>query len=138
MKSGSLARRARLKKVSLGGARRNRELEKTKRIVRARSGGRCEVLPFPWDSYRCHRRAEDFHHVVKRSQGGRHDPANVIHLCRCCHHWTDHAYSARLGRLVIVPREAGRFSCRLIFAKDKAEGLRVVAAWKATLKAPPA
>jgi hypothetical protein len=50
-------------------------------IVRARSGGICEVC-------RAHR-AESFHHRKNRSQGGRWDPANGLDTCgdgtRGCH-----------------------------------------------------
>jgi len=49
-----------------------------KEQVFERSGEVCE-----W----CHRqRATQIHHIKKRSQGGKDDPDNLIHLCMDCHH----------------------------------------------------
>lgn len=49
-----------------------------RRLVYARSGGACE---------RCDQaRAVHWHHRQNRSQGGRWEPANGLHLCAHCHH----------------------------------------------------
>lgn len=55
-----------------------------RRIVRARSGGRCEArLPG------CFGRAHTFHHRLRRSQGGPWTPSNGLDVCgdgtRGCH-----------------------------------------------------
>jgi 5-methylcytosine-specific restriction endonuclease McrA len=60
--------------------------------VFAREGYQCRV---PW----CRASAVDVHHVVKRSQAGTDDAANLIALCRRCHDQADAPY--RAGRLVI-------------------------------------
>jgi hypothetical protein len=50
-----------------------------RRTVAARSGGVCE---------RCDAaRAAHWHHRQNRSQGGRWEPANGLHLCARCHHY---------------------------------------------------
>lgn len=50
----------------------------TRKAVTGRSGGVCE-----W----CHRaRATDKHHRINQSQGGGWHPANIVDLCRECHH----------------------------------------------------
>ena len=44
------------------------------------------------DRHRCrrkgcnHKRFLDIHHIVPRSRGGTHDPANLVTLCSSCHH----------------------------------------------------
>ena len=46
-----------------------------------RSGGLCE---------RCRQeRATQAHHKTKRSQGGQHTAANLVHLCGRCHDWAE-------------------------------------------------
>lgn len=45
-------------------------------LVRERDGGRCVVCGFPH---------VQVHHIVFRSQGGRHDPENLVCLCAECH-----------------------------------------------------
>jgi len=50
-----------------------------RRVVYARSGGVCE---------RCDSaRAAHWHHRQNRSQGGRWEPTNGLHLCALCHHY---------------------------------------------------
>jgi len=58
-------------------------LAKSRKIVAGRSGGRCEA------SIRgvCSGGAECVHHVLRRSQGGGHEPENLLHLCHRCHGW---------------------------------------------------
>jgi hypothetical protein len=61
------------------------ELRKAKKIVKERSGGRCEArIPSV-----CTGRATDAHHVKMRSRGGKHDPGNLLDVCRHCHDWID-------------------------------------------------
>lgn len=65
-----------------------------RREVAERSGGLCELG--------CGRRAVHTHHRKLRSQGGRHEPANLLHLC-LTHHDEAHANPERayaLGWLV--------------------------------------
>lgn len=79
--------------------------------VFARSYGRCAV---PW----CVHRADDAHHVVKRSQGGTHDPrTNGVALCRIHHEQTDYPY--KLGRLVVVNLAPERFDFCVTFSKRR-------------------
>jgi hypothetical protein len=59
------------------------ELRKAKKAVRERSGGKCEArIPSV-----CTGRATDAHHVKMRSRGGKHDPSNLLDVCRRCHDW---------------------------------------------------
>jgi len=49
----------------------------TRKVVRARSEGQCEIhLGHP---------ASDMHHRLNRSQGGLWTPANILHICRESH-----------------------------------------------------
>lgn len=48
-----------------------------RRAVRERSGGICEACGTD--------RAEHVHHRKLRSQGGRHEPANLLHVSHACH-----------------------------------------------------
>lgn len=57
------------------------ELRKAKKIIKQRSGGRCEArIPSV-----CTGQATDAHHVKRRSRGGKHDPSNLLAVCRRCH-----------------------------------------------------
>ena len=49
-------------------------------FVRARSGGRCEIRRPD-----CLGPADQQHHKKKRSQGGSHDPINLVDTCQNCH-----------------------------------------------------
>lgn len=79
-----------------------------------RSDGRCEVVLV---GLRCIRRAQDPHHVQKRSQGGSDTADNLIAMCRDHHDRTDFPYPR--GRLVIRPLGQGRFECAIVTAPDK-------------------
>lgn len=60
----------------------NAEFERSRVIVRARSGGRCEA---PVHAPGCRGRAKHVHHVYLRSQG-RHDaPDDLLDLDPACH-----------------------------------------------------
>jgi len=78
---------------------------KVRAAVQKRSGGLCEV---GCTGHPCSESdtggAEvtawplELHHIVKRSQGGKHEPWNLAHLCRRHHEMTDAPYAK--GRLV--------------------------------------
>lgn len=52
--------------------------------LQERSEGRCEAGRFT-DNSRCCRRGTDPHHRLARSQGGKHELENLVHLCSTCH-----------------------------------------------------
>lgn len=54
--------------------------DRARRLVRGRSGGRCELLGR-------HAEATDYSHRYPRGRGGRWTPANALDLCRSCHAW---------------------------------------------------
>lgn len=55
-----------------------------KAALKVRSGGRCERVIGRW---RCANEAMDPHHVLAKSQGGKHTLENLLHLCRRCHNF---------------------------------------------------
>ncbi|AXN53512.1 HNH endonuclease [Gordonia phage Fryberger] len=64
-----------------------------RKTVSNRSGGLCE---------KCGRPGTDMHHRKSRSQGGKWNPANVIHLCRDCHaYMTTHPLKGYQGGWMI-------------------------------------
>jgi hypothetical protein len=78
-----------------------------KRDVVLRSKGRCEVVDM---GARCFFRADDFHHLVKRSAGGRkvETPDFLAHVCRAHHDRADNrGFSDKGGRLVGIPLGRG-------------------------------
>jgi 5-methylcytosine-specific restriction endonuclease McrA len=59
------------------------ELRKAKKIVKERSGGRCEArIPSI-----CTGRASEVHHVKSRARGGSHNPNQLLDCCSRCHFW---------------------------------------------------
>lgn len=55
---------------------------KCRRIVKERSNLICELCPHS---------GVQMHHRKNRSQGGRWEPSNILHLCVPCHTWfTEH------------------------------------------------
>jgi hypothetical protein len=60
-------------------------LEAAKAEVRGRSGGWCEASTpaCPPDRHR----ATQAHHRLPRSQGGKHDPDNLLDVCTPAHDW---------------------------------------------------
>ena len=55
-------------------------LRDAKHAVRERSRGQCEaVTPV------CTGKGEHFHHVLRRSQGGKHSAENLLHVAALCH-----------------------------------------------------
>ena len=49
---------------------------KVRREVAGRSGGWCEI-----DHDNCSLRATQMHHILRRSQGGKNEADNLLHLC---------------------------------------------------------
>lgn len=49
-----------------------------------RAGWRCE---FERDGQRCEARAEECHHMRRRSQGGTDDLSNLLAVCLAHHRW---------------------------------------------------
>lgn len=69
--------------------RRNPGVPRRVRVdVATRSDGRCEYTfasaDHPGDG-RCGETATDLHHLLPRSQGGRHTADNLVALCRAHH-----------------------------------------------------
>lgn len=61
----------------------DRVLARSKGEVRDRSGDRCEVPQWVWP-HDCTPTLV-FHHRKRRSQGGGHDPSNLLHICTTVH-----------------------------------------------------
>lgn len=53
-----------------------------KMLLKARSQGLCEVKV---DG--CRKYGEHFHHILRRSQGGKGTLENGLFVCRNCHRW---------------------------------------------------
>lgn len=73
------------------------ELAASRQAVFARSAGRCEAR---WDG--CTGVVQHAHHRLRRSQGGKHTPENLLAVCSHCHERI-HANPARafeLGHLL--------------------------------------
>lgn len=93
MKRTPLRRKTHLRSIGAKAKRLRAGWEASKKLVRARSGGRCEN---PW----CRKVTRlDAHHIVKRSRGRDDSFANVVMLCRPCHVRTDlpRTWGRRLG-----------------------------------------
>lgn len=73
----------------------------TRPAVSARSGGVCEACSM--------QRATDKHHRINASQGGQWNPANILDLCRLCHHrvTVNPAWAKSVG-LSVEPSTDGR------------------------------
>lgn len=76
---------ARIVRARIGKQARERDVwTEAKAAVKIRSQGLCEAN---WEGV-CPpgpHAGEHVHHVVLRSQGGGHDPSNLLHLCRRVH-----------------------------------------------------
>jgi 5-methylcytosine-specific restriction endonuclease McrA len=122
-----MLRRSRQTRVRVGAAARRRiqsggpratgrpaasleEWATIRRVVFRRARWRCQA---------CGRGgALEVHHVVKRAQGGSDfDLDRLVALCPPCHAQTDAPYLR--GRLVITPRERGRFTFEVVQRADK-------------------
>lgn len=64
--------------------KKNRVPKEIAQIVVDRADGMCEIMSRETG---CNGRAEQLHHRQLRSQGGKHDVENMIHICEPCHHW---------------------------------------------------
>ena len=95
LKRSPMKRRTRLNPVSKKRRAARPAWERVKRQVWARDHGICAV---PW----CARRAEDAHHIRKRSQGGTDVMENLVALDRRCHDATD---LPKGGRLLIMVQD---------------------------------
>lgn len=108
MKRTPLKRKTQLRQVSEKRRIENADRERTRRIVAKRSGGLCEGRALiatvdPVAASACKKRAVDLHEKRKRSRGGSiTDPANILHLCRSCHEFTERepAAATRAGMLI--------------------------------------
>lgn len=69
------------------------------RVVVDRAGGYCEAMCCP----NCSGRAEQLHHRKLRSQLGRHEVSNLIHICHNCHSWI-HAHTGEAYRIGLLVR----------------------------------
>lgn len=80
--SKRLARRSRLSAKSEKKLKSDLALADQMPALFARSNGRCEAkLPG------CKGSGQHAHHRRRRSQGGRHELANLVWLCHPCHTW---------------------------------------------------
>jgi hypothetical protein len=98
----------------------------TRRLVKERSQGRCE---------KCGQPAAQMHHRKNRSQGGRWEPSNTLHLCLLCHLWcTEHPLLACSEgwsvRSYMTPRTVvvTLFGGRRVYLTDAGDYLEVEAA----------
>lgn len=55
---------------------KSRQLRKAREFVKQRDKGKCRC---------CARSGAEVHHAKYRSQGGDHDPNNLVLLCKRCH-----------------------------------------------------
>lgn len=97
------------------------EFQAVYKIVRVRSGGRCECNLFhdptpPFSGLRCNRQAVDPHHLYKPRRS-HHDENYIVHLCRSHHDRCEWPY--KRGRLVISPLGGGAFHFAIRYAADK-------------------
>lgn len=53
---------------------------KARKVVLKRSEGRCEAR-----IRGCQGQAHQVHHILRRSQGGKHEPSNLLSVCNFCH-----------------------------------------------------
>lgn len=92
-RGGPLKRRKRLCSVSKDPRRRAARFipKDVLKALQARSGGQCEC--YYWKEsgvgmvyMRCPNKADDPHHRLPRSRGGKHTLENLKHLCRFPHH----------------------------------------------------
>lgn len=75
------------------------------RVVRKRSGGRCEVRDL-LVAVECAGRGEHLHHVRRRSQGGTDTAENLIYVCFGHHAWI-HANPNKAAALGLLARTGG-------------------------------
>jgi len=88
-----------LRRRSEKGAAADATLAASKRIVRERSGGRCEAGPFAPEV--CTGTADHVHHIIPRSAGRDDSPSNLLDLCAAHHAWVHaHPAEARLAGLL--------------------------------------
>ncbi|WP_409186682.1 hypothetical protein F9C11_21575 [Amycolatopsis sp. VS8301801F10] len=106
---GFLARDAALARTPMKRARGRTKAEQRsgwseangRAVVRARSGGTCEVRVLGV----CEGRAAEWQHRKARSQGGEWNPANGLHTCQACHRWIHQNPTEATAAGWTVPRE---------------------------------
>ena len=81
LRRGEPLRRKPMRRRTPDGGRDVEFSDEVKANVRRRSGNRCEVKA----TKRCAGRIEVFHHVRRRSQGGKGDEGNCLGSCNDCH-----------------------------------------------------
>ena len=60
----------------------DKALSEARLVVADRCQGRCEGRTVV-----CTGNAEAVHHLLRRSQGGKHNAENLMALCTACHNW---------------------------------------------------
>jgi len=78
--------------LQIGWERKALRKARTQTLIRA--AGICEA-----QTPDCSRYGSQFHHVLPRSRGGKHEPENGLFVCAHCHAWI-HAHPA-------ISRQAG-------------------------------
>ena len=93
MKRSPISRKKPLKGSVLRPKRKqNPQWGNTRREVFDRAGGLCEAR-----LDKCDGEAHHAHHKLRRSQGGKDEPDNLLALCFWCHEWIHgHPEEARL------------------------------------------
>lgn len=81
-RGGPLRRRTPLRAVGKKGRLDAAGVRAAKAELLLRSQGRCEARGF---SPLCTGYGIHAHHVVRRSQGGRNEPSNLLWVCHPCH-----------------------------------------------------
>jgi hypothetical protein len=97
------------KHPSAGRAKFLREFAAAKKVVRARSRGRCEADAV----VDCTGRAEHTHHKLGRVHPRANEPDHLLDVCHLCHDWIhqhpEHSYTAGwLLHYEDVPKENDR------------------------------
>ena len=83
MKRSAPLRRTRMRRIGPKGRAKAKRLDAIRPLIEARARGRCE-------NPTCRKAARlDLDHIVKRSQGGRDTPENIIGMDRRCHNRRD-------------------------------------------------
>lgn len=94
-RTAGLKRSGSISQISKKRVEQNKERRQAMKVVEARSGGKCEGRALianvdPIAASNCLGVATDGHELRKRSRlGSITDPANIKHLCRSCHSWTE-------------------------------------------------
>lgn len=103
-------KKSRLNPVSKSKTRRQKRFMPKDVIAQVleRSGGVCErtiTYHFGYNKKRerCWRNAEEIHHILARSQGGKHELPNLLVLCKECHFWATNNPTAAKREGIVIP-----------------------------------